>query len=301
MGQQDGRDKRVSAAQRAKNANTIYIDGTLDGNGPDGSQAFPFKTWAQATAALPDPLGTQEDVLAVKRILAAPGTYDEDIDINVAGRQVLLGSWGPGNWKLGVFGGSFGNPTGTPRNVNITGTYTSLDNVAPALYIVSPNPAAQTLTLGDPAQRISGGIIDTTNITGAALRMYIEVKTGAGIDLNSGTGVEIRVQGSHIAGAVTGAGTLVAFDTQFNSTLELLALGTAIHCHFVGDIDVQFSAAGGGTAAGMIGCLYGSMTWTGPAGSFHVDYYSNGRAKAAGVTLAGGATTTLIGDTVALA
>lgn len=282
---------------------TWFVDGgtSIAVANQDGTESRPFSRIQAAIDALPVQT-TNAEMLVYKHILIAPGQYDEDLAINMSWRRLVIAPWGSGDWKLGTFDGNFANPVAPFRNFVISGSMTVVDNIRPELRILGSSPG-EYVSVVRSGPSISGDLTEDFDVTGIGFEITFEGYIHGDITLNADNTTGLTLRGGTVLGAITN-GNHVWHETNVHGIVDVNILFKAINCNTRENITVAVSTASLSGVRGFIGCgfdnSFGAQVFTGPAGSFVADFYSNKQAKDEGVTLAGGATTTLLCDTVAL-
>jgi len=142
----------------------LYVDkGGNDSTGT-GNIDEPYLTIQKALNMIPVSTNSTE-MRRVYIIKVMPGTYDEELSIDIGRKKVVILPEGIVN--VGTFGGSNWAVSGTPRNINVTCSLTSLDSIRPSLSIIAPIAATNygTHQLYGHAFRLSG-TLNLSNSTG---------------------------------------------------------------------------------------------------------------------------------------
>jgi len=151
-------------------SNSLFVD--VDASGTqNGSSLQPYATIQQAIDDVPKATTDAEDRV-IATIFIQPGTYDEHLTVDIEARRIRLVARGPVN--LGVFDAATWQPSGTRRNVTISGDGDNRDvtnNVRSHFSMTSQvdtaNPSG-TVSSSFSSFRISGQILVTATTTGGA-------------------------------------------------------------------------------------------------------------------------------------
>ncbi len=239
----------------------------------------------------------------------AHGTYDEDLAIDMTAMNLEI----IGRFNLGTFDGSNWQPSGTRRNIVLTGDANSPTGITSMLVITSD---VQMVDFIDSTftryhmPRISGQIVSTmTNSDDPTSKLWIlslmaEVygttgnSSGTSVDTSGDTQeafCNLHILRSRIRGAVNMGLDGVFKDAEksrIQGVITCNTLGSVVLCRFNNDWNVNTS----GGSEGFKNCRFDSaFTWTG-AGDFLVDGFSNNSVKVNGVTLVGGAVKVITAD-----
>ena len=278
-----------------------------DATGEFGDLGKPFLTIQAAIDAVPTPaIGDSAATRTVWVILVSPGTYDEDLNVDLTRKRIILASVGP--WNLGTFNSVDWAPSGTRRNITITTVDAVMnDGIRNGFSIQPMLPAGEGLTTHQAyltRPRISGKI-DVSGVQGSIeLTLSAEVfgTTGGsgGDSIVAGTTiVQSYIYHSRMRGRVTGVNWnfQVSERTQYGGLVTVNGYSTILSC--------RFSAGMTTTTAPNAGILPGGFydsdfagTFTGPAGSLRLDGATNYWFKTNGAVLAGGATKVIQDDLV---
>jgi hypothetical protein len=292
-------------------ARVAFVDGTI---GNDMTGAFgtmrPFQTIQAAINAVPTPaIGDNAASRQVFVIVIAPGTYDEDLAVDLTRKRIILSSWGP--WNLGTFDSADWQPSGVRRNVTITTTDNVInDGIRNAFSIQPMLPAGESLTTHQSyfaKPRISGKI-DLAGI--AAGTPSIELTLSCEIyGTTGGSGGDSIVAGNTIIqsylyhcrmrGMITGPNWnfQVAERSRFGGLVTISMYSTIFSCRFDSGMTVSSALNAGVLPGGFYDSDFAG-TFTGPAGSLRLDGATNYWFKTNGALLAGGATKVIQDDLV---
>ena len=277
----------------------------------DGSSCRPFSSIQAAWDAVPVAT-TGEEMRRVHVINIAPGMYDESPRLNPQGKMVLLTC--DGAWTLGQFEGSGFTPTANAefprRDLTFIGRITQVSNLSPWVGIVGPNTwsANNTDEVKVTSPRISGQII--FEIDGAmSMQLTADVYGDTGLDTGMSIDathvnvplITLRMKASRIIGGITGSGLNISLmdNCRINGAVDVKRTSNVRHCN-IRSAAWEVAQTPNTDIEGFMGCnIKNALTFTGPASSFMVDAYTNRSAKAAPVTLAGGATKVILGDLTA--
>lgn len=290
---------------------TIYVDryrAELTGI-EDGTQLNPFLTiQAAIDLALAPTVPTTKANGNVMVIHIGSGEYDEDlvIDLSPGGRKLRFVSGGA--WILGDYDAA--GAVTTQRNVTITGSIASNPAAGDAAveFLAYAHPANHTSSASQ-VPRITGQFI--LDYSGEALALTLQVQvdgdtgdsTGTSISGTSITGnpVLLQLHDCKLVGGITGGskitGRIFHNCSLGGDTVDVAQTQRVSYC----DIDATdwtvTSVPSSSAPPGFTNCtLNNAMNFTGPSGSFIVDGVSNFYAKAAPVTLLGGATKVIADD-----
>lgn len=276
---------------------TLWVDGSADATGANGSYAKPFKTIQAAINAVP----INTTIAQAQRqwsILIAPGSYDEDITKPAGTNIALIG--------LGAF--DIGTYTGVaPTSIrNVTLNYAAqLDGLSESFTICTidsfnhSNPNSTALIL----PRITGNIV-ANSVAGAFANLQVMGRVEGGIDASGfavGAQFSVNARDLTVAGAVFLPGTatrmLIAERCLFLGLLTTSTynfyMGTSIRAGMT-VLTAPNLLNAGNRPAGMEFCDLAGV-FTGPANSVVVDGCTNDTFVRNGASLAGAATKILRG------
>ena len=155
--------------------NVIFVDKNGTGT-PDGSIAKPYTTIQSAVDSVPTAT-TYAESKRVYSIVISPDTYDEALTIDITGKRIILTSWGA--WNLGEFDGATDwKPSGTLRDITITGDTASFSGIRCGLAITTYNQVGQRYSTHQSyinGCRISGAVIVKVS-GGASLELDIQAE-----------------------------------------------------------------------------------------------------------------------------
>lgn len=290
--------------------NTALVDPV---NGDDGTGLFgdiskPFKTIQAAINAVPTPaIGDNAASRNVWTVIVSPADYDEDLNIDITRKRIILASWGP--WGLGVFGGVDWSPSGTRRNITLTTTDGTVnDGIRNGFSIQPLFPAGEGLTTHQSyftRPRISGKI-DCSGVSGPSFELTLSCEvfgTTGGSGGDSLVGglciVQSYIYHSRMRGKLTGANWnfQVTERSRFGGLVTVSGYSTIIASRFDAGMTVSSATPGGVQPDGFYGTDFVG-TFTGPAGSLRLDGSTNYWFKTRGAVLAGGATKVILDDLV---
>ena len=289
--------------------NTALVDPV---NGNDATGAFgdlskPFKTIQAACSAVPTPaIGDNAASRNVWTIIVTPADYDEDLNIDLTRKRIILASWGP--WGLGVFNSLDWAPSGTRRNITLTTVDAIInDGIRNGFSIQPMLPAGEGLTTHQAyltRPRISGKI-DCSGVLGS-----IELTLSAEVfGTTGGSGGDSVVAGTCIVqsyfyhcrfrGMVTGVNWNFQVNerTQFGGLVTVNGYSTILSCRFAAGMTTATAPNAGILPGGFYDTDFAG-TFTGPAGSLRLDGATNYWFKTNGAVLAGGATKVIQDDLV---
>jgi len=274
-----------------------------DATGQFGRLDKPYKTIQAALNAIP----AATDAVSSKRVFVvyiSPADYDEDLTIDMAGKRIVLASLGP--WGLGTFNAVDWGPSGTRRNIMLTGFGAAINGIRPGFAIMGA-PFGEGLTTHESylaRPRISGKI-DLTAMTGLTeLLLACEVfGTNSGPTGDSVVAGPVIIQSyiyhSRFRGKLTGVNWNFQVNerTRFGGLVSISGYSTILSCRF----DSGMTTASAGNAGILPGGFYDSDfagTFTGPVASLRLDGATNYWFKTNGAVLAGGATKVIQDDLV---
>jgi len=286
--------------------NVLFVDLNGVSLAPDGSIGKPYKTIQAALDTIPVspkpsvPLVGSPDDRKVYSIIIAPGTYDEDILIDITRKKIILTSWGP--WNLGTFDANDWAPTLPRRNIVITNDGTGVnDNIREGFSIQPMLPYGEGLTTHESYMtrpRISGAI-DVSGRSGGSLELILSCEifgTNGGTTGNSiisgASIVQSYIYDSRFRGQIPNNNNWnfqMAENSRFQGLVDVGVYSTITLCKFDNGMTV-FSATKGAIQPDGFYNTDLRGTFTGPVGSLRLDAGTNYWFTAAGGVLAGGAT-----------
>jgi len=279
-------------------------------NGDDATGAIGTTLAFQTIQAFLDAVPAGDDSAGARNVYVAqiaPGDYDEDLAVDISRKRIIL--TGPGPWNLGTFDGADWSPSGTRRDIVVTGAAANVDGIRPGLVITNNLPVTEAMTTHQSyltKPRISGKI----DLTGAAgigsieLGLQCEIfGDDLGVSIDAGAAIiQSYIYHSRIRGTLTGSNWQfqVAERSRFSGLISVDNYSLIQSCRIDGGMTVTGAPPAGITPFGIIASNFTGGTFTGPAGSVLLDGVSNHFFKTNGVALAGGpATKVIIDDLVA--
>jgi hypothetical protein len=292
--------------------NVGYVDPA--GNNATGAigTSRPFRTIQGFIDAVPQ--GT--DSASARNVFVAqisPNDYDEDLAIDISRRRIIL--TGPGPWGLGAFNAADWGPSGTRRDIIVTGADANIDGIRPGLVITNNLPLSEALTTHESyltRPRISGKL----DLSGAAalgsieLALTCEIFGDGSVAIDAGLAtIQSYIYHSRMRQPITGSNW--QFQVAQRSRFTGLAGAPDTPAINVGDYSlIQSCRIDRGMTVGAVppagitpfGILLTNFTspgtFTGPPASVLLDGNSNFHFKANGIVLAGGATKVIQDDLV---
>jgi hypothetical protein len=287
-----------SIAQR----NVGYVDPAGDNATGAIGTSRAFRTIQGFIDAVPQ--GT--DSASARNVFVAqisPADYDEDLAIDISRRRIIL--TGPGPWGLGTFGGADWSPSGTRRDIVVTGADANIDGIRPGLVITNNLPLSEALTTHESyltKPRISGKI-DLTGADGIGsieLALTCEIfGEPLGVSIDAGLAIiQSYIYHSRMRGDLVGSNWQfqVAQRTRFDGLIDVGDYSLLQSCRVNGGMRVTSVPPAGITPYGILLTNFTGGTFFGPAGSVLVDGYSNFFLKANAIPLLGGATKVILDD-----
>jgi len=274
-----------------RNVGLVDPDDGNDATGAIGTPR-PFRTIQGFIDAVPQGV----DSASARNVFVAqisPGDYDEDLAIDISRRRIVL--TGPGSWNLGTFAGVDWAPSGPPRNVVVTGAGPDIDGIRPGLVIASNLPVTEAMTTHESyltKPRISGKI----DLTGAAfgsveLGLICEIFGDAGVSIDAGAAiVQSYIYHSRMRGSLTGINWQfqVAERTRFDGLINVDNYSLFQSCRINAGMTIASTGFAGIRPNGILLTSFAGL-YTGGAGTFNCDSYTNWWQKTfnpAGVTVA---------------
>ena len=234
----------------------------------------------------------------------SPGDYDEDLAIDISRRRIIL--TGPGPWNLGTFGAGDWGPSGTPRNIVVTGAAANIDGIRPGLVITNNLPLSEGMTTHESyltRPRISG-FIDLRGvgaIGSVELALTCEIfAEGTGVCIEAGTAiVQSYMYHCRMRGRLAGTNWQfqVASRCRFDGEVGVDNYSLIQSCRFDDGMSIAGSGFAGVRPNGILLTTFDG-TYTGGPGTFNCDGYTNAWQKInnpAGVTVL---QKTILGDLV---
>ena len=232
--------------------------------GGDGKFCTPFNTIQAAINSIPAG-STPATARATWVVLIAPGTYDEDLNINGSERNIVLMGMGPVN--IGLFNNAGWTASNT-RNITWDISAPLVDGIMPSLHICT----MQTDEIGtipwmaySAAMRISGGIRAQSSVSVCAV---LSVTAEVNQNIDHGTGfigtLWVNARRSAVFGNVNlpQASLTECYQTLFSGTVTADSVFLATECAFQNGITLTSAPS----PAGFIDC-YISGSFIGPANS----------------------------------
>jgi hypothetical protein len=279
-----------------------------DLTGEFGDLSKPFETIQAAINAVPTPaIGDSAGSRTVWVILVSPGTYDEDLVVDITRKRIILASVGP--WNLGLFNSVDWQPSGTRRNITLTTTDAIVnDGIRNGFSIQPMLPAGEGLTTHQAyltRPRISG-FIDVSAVGGPSLELTLSAEVFGTTGGSGGTSIiggaaiiQSYFYHCRFRGMLTGTNWNFQVNerTRFGGLVSVLGYSTILSCRFDAGMTVA-SAANAGITPGGFYLTDFAGTFTGPAGSLRLDGQTNYWFKTNGAVLAGGATKVIQDDLI---
>ncbi len=289
------------------NSADIVISGNFDATkiqlitGSDATGAGELiGTYATIQAALNAiPNGTNStDVRKVYIVLIPPGTYDEDLTVDITRCHVQLCALGAVN--IGLFNNTFWAASNT-RNITIVNTATNVDSIRSSFgmdtYINSAT-SSTTHPAYSTGFRLSGSVIFGTMPVGFTdIELYLAGEIFGDIDSSAFAthNFHLYLNKARIRGQVKGARNLLqmADDCTFTGLVTCNEYAVVRDSSFEGGMTVSNASTAGFQPWGLFACNFAG-TFTGPANSMHLDSTTNYYFVLNGAALAGGATQVIL-------
>ena len=236
----------------------------------------------------------------IYEVIIPPGTYDEELTIDITNRHIHLISFGAVN--IGVFDGpNYWEPslTAPSRNINIVCTAYNTESIRPTLGIGTYNPYFNAQT-SHPSYssgfRISGDInwvISSPDYVDVELYFCGELWGNINSPSTSPSCLrQMYFTKARVRGQILGPGRnaiQLADWARFNGLVTCVGYSTLKNSVFEGGMTVTSASTGGVKPWGMVGCdFYG--VFTGPANSMILDSTTNYFFTKNGALLGGAAT-----------
>lgn len=280
---------------------TAIVDPALgsDVTGTFGDLEKPYATIQGALNDVPTPV----DAASARRsytILVAPGTYDEDLTVDLeGGKHVVIASWGPVN--IGLFNGADWTPS-VSRSIAITTTTNVVfDNIDASFSLQSllPNDSGdETGNAQHAAIRVNGQLTATGVAVGTpgidvTLNGVEFFGVAGAVIVNGATDISLRIRHSRIRGTITGTATVLqdASESRLQGLIDIQGYGR-IHQCFINGMTIVGISPSSNTVQGFTDCRLQGV-FTGPAGSYYFDHVTSYWFVTNGAAFAGGATRTL--------
>lgn len=262
-----------------------------------GTTVGAYSTIQAALNAIPSGFDTIS-VRKVYTVLIPPGTYDEDLTVNLTDCHIELTALGAVN--IGLFNNTFWAASNT-RNITINCSATSIDSIRSTFGMGTyvPYGTAQTT---HPAYstsfRLSGSVIMGTVPAGFSnIEMYIDADVFGDVDtsVTATHNFHLYFNRSKIRGQVKGTRNLIQLADWcfFAGLVTGQTYSTLRNSVFSGGMTITSASGGGVNPSGMFGCDF-SGVFTGPASSMRLDSTSNYFFVVNGASLAGGATQVIL-------
>ena len=283
-------DSTISAGLQGLTQIQLLVGG--DGSGSKGLIG-PYGTIQQAITAIPAGT-TSTNERKVYTVLIPPGTYDEDITIDITNRHIELCALGAVN--IGLFNNTFWAASNT-RNITVINSLGNIDSIRSTLGIGTYLPVGTAQTT-HPAYstsfRLSGSIIYQTMPVGFNdTELYLDADIFGDVDTSAFAthNFHLYFNRCHIRGQVKGTRNLIQWADWcvFGGLVTGSAYSTLRDSVFAAGMTVSSASGGGVKPFGMVGCDF-TGTFTGPANSMVLDSTSNYFFVKNGASLAGGAT-----------
>jgi len=288
---------------------TLVHELYVDPNGSDitgnGSILKPYQTIQFALDQIPAAT-TAAQSKQVFLIIISPADYDEDLSIDITGKRVILTS--PGPWGLGTFDAVDWGPSGTLRNITISGVAASINGIRPGFAIanqINPGERQSTHQSYFTGARISGQILIPATVGSLEIDLEAEVFGVGGVALDASVSnpiLQLYVYNGRYRG-IFNAGTNSNFQhaerCRFDGLVTIGSYSLMDRCRFNAGFTALSATPGGVLPDGFINSFFAAgTTFTGPAASFRLDGYTNARFKLGACILAGGATKIIYDDDV---
>lgn len=237
-------------------------------------------------------------IRTVYSVLIPPGTYDEDLAIDITNRHIELVALGAVN--IGLFNNAFWAASNT-RNITITCSAGTVDSIRSTFGMGTFLPhglGSTTHPAYSTAFRLSGSIIyNMTVVPFTDIDSMISADIFGDIDSSSTAthNIQLFLTRCHVRGQIKGTRNRIqlADYCTFTGLVTCNSYSTIRNSSFAGGMTVGTASSGGFNPFGMVG-TYFAGTFTGPASSMVLDSTSNYYFVANGATLAGGATQVII-------
>lgn len=275
-------------------------------NGDDATAAIGTTQAFRTIQAFLDAVPAGNDSASARNVFTAiisPGDYDEDLTIDIARKRIVL--TGPGSWNLGTFGAADWGPSGTRRNITVTGALANIDGIRPGLVIATFLPLSEAMTTHESyltKPRISGKI-DLTGATGIGsveLALTCEIFGDAGVSIDAGAAIiQSYIYHSRMRGTITGTNWQfqVAQRTRFGGLISVANYSLFQSCRIDAGMTITGSGFAGIRPNGILLTNF-SGTYTGGVGTFNCDAYTNWWQKTFNAAGVAAAQKTIQGDLV---
>ncbi len=245
------------------------------------------------------PAGTTSDTIrTVYTLLIPPGTYDEDLTIDVTNRHINFTALGPVN--IGLFNNAFWAASNT-RNITIINTAGTVDSIRCGFSMGTYLPFGDSGTTHQSymtAFRVSGSLIVSTMPAGFTdVEFSLAAEFFGDIDTSAFATHDFQffLTRCRVRGQIKGTRNRIQLADWcvFNGLVTALNYSTIRNCVFDSGMTVGSATGGGFKPYGIIATDF-SGTFTGPANSMELDGTSLYFFTANGASLAGGATQVLL-------
>lgn len=267
----------------------------LSGGNATGSVALIgfYPTIQAAINAVPQGT-TSTTIRTVHTVLIPPGTYDEDLTVDITNRHIELTALGAVN--IGLFNNSFWAASNT-RNITIINTAANVDSIRGTFGMGTYIPYGAACTSHaaySTAFRLSGNIIISTMPVGFTdIDIFLEADIFGNVDSSAFAthNFQLYFTRSKVRGQVKGTRNRIQLAdwTVFDDLVTANSYSTMRNSVFSAGMTISTASSGGFKPFGMIACDF-SGTFTGPASSLVLDGTSAYFFTANGAALAGGAT-----------
>lgn len=267
-----------------------------DGTGAASTIGF-YDTIQAAINAVPQGT-TSNSIRTVYTVLIPPGTYDEDLSVDITNRHIELTAFGAVN--IGLFNNTFWAASNT-RNITILNSAGTVDSIRSSFGMGTYIPygtACTTHPAYATAFRLSGSIIWSTMPVGfSTVELYLGAEIFGHVDTSAFAthAFHIYFNKARVRGQVKGARNSIQLAdwTVFDGLVTALSYSTMRNSVIAAGMTVGSASSGGLKPFGMVGCDFAG-TFTGPASSMVLDGTTSYFFTANGGALAGGATQVLI-------
>lgn len=270
-------------------------------SGGDGTgSATTIGEYATIQAALNAiPNGTNAtDVRKVYNVLIPPGTYDEDLTVDITNCHIQLVALGAVN--IGLFNNTFWAASNT-RNITINCSAGNIDSIRSTFGMgtyVQQGTSCTTHPAYSCEFRLSGSIIwGTVPTPFTTMEMYIAADIFGDVDtsITATHSFQMYFTRAKVRGQVKGTRNIIEYAdwSSFSGLVTGVSYSTIRNSVFSGGMTITSASGGGFKPFGMIGTDFAG-TFTGPASSFVVDSTTNYYFTQNSGILAGGATAVIL-------
>ena len=285
-----------------RNIGYVDLENGDDSTGEIGT-LNPFRTIQAFIDAVPFG-NTSESARNVFTAIIAPGDYDEDLNIDVSNRRIILTGFGP--WGLGTFQAVDWGPSGIRRNVNITKTAGApTDGIRPALvisaYLDSVGEAMTTHQSYTTKPRISG-MIDMSGVsTSGSIELVLacEVFGVSGVAIDGGTAtVQSYMSDCRFRGSIGGVNwnLQISERVRFDGLVTCTGYSLIRSCRINAGLTTTSAPPAGLEPHGIISSYFAGAFTSGAAGSLVMDGNTNFFFKSTGATPVGANAVKVIAD-----